>query len=210
MGRCWVILLMSGLLPVVCKYDSFLLACLQPWPYGCGIPVRHDIAPMLDMTRTAQVVLGSDRKKEIELQRTSHVNSHSYVISYFIFLFCFLPNLFFFYLLKLLLADSAARLMYSRVYGSRVGSHQSAPSPSLCYSLTHAHRSIGYRNRNPQLLADSAARLMYLRVYGSRVSSHQLAPSPSLCYFLTHSHNTLPTPSSSRSHALRCFGFLSV
>ena len=69
-----------------------------------------------------------------------------------------------------------------------------APSPSLCYSLTHAHRSIGYRNRNPQPLADSSARLMYLRVYDSRVSSHQPAPSPSLCYLLTHAHSTLPTP----------------
>ena len=63
MGRCWVILLMIGLLPVVCKYDSFLLACLQPWPYMCGAPVSHDIAPMLDMTSTAQVVLGSNREK---------------------------------------------------------------------------------------------------------------------------------------------------
>ncbi len=89
---------------------------------------------------------------------------------------------------------SSARLMYLRVYDSRDSSRQPAPSPSLCYSLTQAHRSIGYRNRNPQLLVDSAARLMYLRVYGSRVSSHQLAPSPSLCYLLTHAHSTLPTP----------------
>ena len=71
---------------------------------------------------------------------------------------------------------------------------QPAPSPSLCYSLTHAHRSIGYRNRNPQPLADSAARLMNLRVYDSRDSSHQSAPSPSLCYSFTHGHSTLPTP----------------
>ena len=60
--------------------------------------------------------------------------------------------------------------------------------------LTHAHRSIGYRNRNPQPLADSSARLMYLRVYDSRVSSHQPPPSPSLFYLLTHAHRTLPTP----------------
>jgi hypothetical protein len=52
--------------------------------------------------------------------------------------------------------------------------------------LTHAHRSIGYRNRNPQLLAESAARLMYLRAYDSRDSSRQSVPSPSLCYLLTH------------------------
>jgi len=92
------------------------------------------------------------------------------------------------------LAESAARLMYLRVYDSRDSSRQPAPSPSLCYSLTHAHRSIGYRNRNPQPLADSSARLMYLRVYDSRDSSRQPAPSPSLCSSLTHAHSTLPTP----------------
>jgi len=92
------------------------------------------------------------------------------------------------------LAESAARLMYLRVYDSRDSSSQPAPSPSLCYSLTHAHRSIGYRKQYPQPLAESAARLMYLRVYDSRVSSHQPAPSPSLCYLLTRAHSTLPTP----------------
>ncbi len=92
------------------------------------------------------------------------------------------------------LADSAARLMYVRVYDSRDSSPLSAPSPSLCYSLTHAHRSIGYRNRNPQSLADSVVRLMHLRVYDTRDSSHQPAPSPSLYYSLTHAHSTLPTP----------------
>jgi hypothetical protein len=92
------------------------------------------------------------------------------------------------------LADSAARLMYLRVYYGRGISRQTAPSPSLCYPLTHAHRSIGYRNRNPQPLDDSAARLMNLRVYDNRENSHQSAPSPSLCYSLTHAHNTLPTP----------------
>ncbi len=55
------------------------------------------------------------------------------------------------------------------------------------------HRSIGYRNRNPQPLTESVSRLMYLRVYGSRDSSHQTSPSPSLWYLITHSHNTLPT-----------------
>jgi hypothetical protein len=84
--------------------------------------------------------------------------------------------------------------MYLRVYDSRVSSHQPAPSPSLCYLLTHAHRYIGYLNHNPQPLTDSPVRLMYLRVYDSRVSSHQPAPSPSLCYSLTHEHSTLPTP----------------
>ncbi len=93
------------------------------------------------------------------------------------------------------MADSAARLMYLRVYDSRDSSHQPAPSPSLCYSLTHTHcdrdRSIGYRNLNPQPLTDSAVRLMYLRVYDRRVSSRQLAPSPSLYYSLTHAHRSI-------------------
>jgi hypothetical protein len=81
--------------------------------------------------------------------------------------------------------------MYLRVYDSRDSSRQTAPSPSLCYSLTHGHRSIGYRNRNPQHLADSSTRLMYLRVYDSRVNSRQTAPSPSLCYSLTHAHRSI-------------------
>ncbi len=68
-----------------------------------------------------------------------------------------------------------------------------APVLSPCSSITHAHSSIGYRNRNPQLLAESAARLMYLLVYDSRVSSHHPPPSPSLCYLFTHAHRTLPT-----------------
>jgi hypothetical protein len=60
------------------------------------------------------------------------------------------------------LAESAARLMYLRVYDSRDNSRKLAPSLSLCYSLTHAHRSIGYRNHT-QPLAEDTARLMYLR-----------------------------------------------
>ncbi len=84
--------------------------------------------------------------------------------------------------------------MHLRVYDRRDTFRQSAPSPSLDYSLTYAHRSIGYRNRNPQSLAESAVRLMHLRVYDSRDSSHQSAPSPSLYYSLTHAHITLPTP----------------
>jgi hypothetical protein len=71
--------------------------------------------------------------------------------------------------------------------------HTPSYPPSLFYSLTHAHRSIGYRNPNPQPMSDSSARLMYLRVYDSRVSSHQSTPSPSLCYLITHAHSTLPT-----------------
>ena len=56
---------------------------------------------------------------------------------------------------------------------------------------TNAHRSIGYRNRNPQPLAESAARLMHLRVYDSRDSSRQSAPSPSVCSSLTHAHRSI-------------------
>ena len=92
------------------------------------------------------------------------------------------------------LTDSSARLMYLRVYDSRDISRQPVPSPSLSYSFTQGHRSIGYRHHPPQPLSDSSTRLMYLRVYDSRVSSHQTAPSPSLCYSLTHGHSTFPTP----------------
>ena len=92
------------------------------------------------------------------------------------------------------LADSSARLMYLRVYESRDRSGQTVPSPSVYYSLTHPHRSIGHRNRNPQTLPESVAKLMYLRVYDNRDISHQAAPSPSLCSSLTHAHSTLPTP----------------
>ena len=84
-------------------------------------------------------------------------------------------------------ADSARPLHYNKS-DRRVAR---APALSPCSSLTHAHRSIGYRNRNPQPLADSAARLMYLRVYDSRDSSRQPAPSPSLCYSLTHAHRSI-------------------
>ena len=84
-------------------------------------------------------------------------------------------------------ADSARPLHYSK-YVCRVAR---APALFPCSSLTHAHRFIGYRNRNPQLLADSPARLMYLRVYDSRDSSRQPAPSPSLCYSLTHAHRSI-------------------
>jgi hypothetical protein len=83
--------------------------------------------------------------------------------------------------------------MYLRVYDSRDRSRQPAPSPSLWYSLTHVHSSIGYSNHNPQLLSESAAGLMHVRVYDNRDISHQSAPSPSLCYSFTHAHNTLPT-----------------
>jgi hypothetical protein len=79
-----------------------------------------------------------------------------------------------FFSFKLPAATAATTILHS--------SRQPAPSPSLCYSLTHAHRSIGYHNRNPQPLAESAARLT--------------EPSP--------------LPRSSRSHALRYFGFLRV
>jgi hypothetical protein len=89
------------------------------------------------------------------------------------------------------LADSAARLMYLRVYDNRDSSHQPAPSPSLSYSITHAHRSIGHRNRNPQPLTDSTERLMSLRVYDSRDSSRHPAPSPSLSYSITHAHRSI-------------------
>jgi hypothetical protein len=90
--------------------------------------------------------------------------------------------------------------MYLPVYLSRDSSHLSevVPSPVLCYSLTHAHRSIGYHNHNPQSLSESVVhteRLMYLRVYDSRDSSCKPVPSLSVCDSLTHAHSTLPTTS---------------
>ncbi len=90
--------------------------------------------------------------------------------------------------------ESVTRLMYLRVYDNRDTSRQTPPSPSLHYSFTLPHGSIGYRNRNPQFLTESSTRLMYLRVYDNRDRSHQSAPSPSLWYLLTHAHITLPTP----------------
>ncbi len=89
------------------------------------------------------------------------------------------------------MTDSVVRQMYLRVYGIRDRSSQSVPSPSLYYSLTHAHRSIGYHNHNPHLLTDSVTRLMYLRVHCSRDSSNQFSPSPSLCSSLTYTHRSI-------------------
>ena len=54
---------------------------------------------------------------------------------------------------------------------NRDNSIQSPPSPYICYSFTHTHRSIGYRNHNPQSLGESTVRLMYLLVYDIRASS---------------------------------------
>jgi hypothetical protein len=44
-----------------------------------------------------------------------------------------------------------------------------APTFSPRSSLTHAHRSIGYRNHNPQPLVEFVTRLMYLRVLDQTV-----------------------------------------
>ena len=63
------------------------------------------------------------------------------------------------------------RLMYLHVYDNRDSSCHSVPSLSICYSSTHTHRSIGYRNRNPQSLVESDVRLLYLRVYDNRDTS---------------------------------------
>jgi hypothetical protein len=87
--------------------------------------------------------------------------------------------------ISIFFSHKQTKQMYLRVYviykDSRDTSRQPAPSPFLCYSLTHAHRSVGYRNRNPQPLTESDSRLMYLRVYDSRDTSRQ-----SVC--------TLPVP----------------
>ncbi len=93
--------------------------------------------------------------------------------------------------------------MYSRVYDSvsvvydsRDSSWKPVSSPSVWYSLTHPHRSIGYRNRNPQPLTESVVRLIYLRVYDNRDTSSKPGPSLSVCSSLKHAHITLPTTSS--------------
>jgi hypothetical protein len=79
------------------------------------------------------------------------------------------------------------------VFDSWDTSRQVSPSPFLWYSLTHAYRSIGYRNHNPKPLVESTVRLMYLRVYYSRDSSNsrQPSPSPSLVYSFTHTHRSI-------------------
>ena len=70
-------------------------------------------------------------------------------------------------------------------------SHKPTPSPSLSYSRTHAHRSIGYRNIS-QILTESVTRLIHLRVYDNRGSSSKSAPSQSsLCYSRTHAHRSI-------------------
>ena len=107
--------------------------------------------------------------------------------------------------------------MYLRVYDSRDSSRKTAPSPSLCYSLTHAHRSIGYPNI-PQSLTDSVTRLIYLRVYDNRDNSSKSTPSQSsLCYSLTHTHRSIGyrniSPSSlcySVSHTHRSIGYHNI
>ena len=77
-----------------------------------------------------------------------------------------------------------------RVYDSRDNSWKTTPSPPLSYSLTHAHRSIGYHNI-PQSLVESVVRLMELRVYDRRDSSCNTTPSPSLWYSITHAHRSI-------------------
>ncbi len=71
--------------------------------------------------------------------------------------------------------------------------------------LTHAHRFIGYRNRNPQRRETTAFTCIWQPRYLSPVCT---LPVPIL---LAHTHTApSPRPRSSRSHALRYFGFLSV
>jgi hypothetical protein len=83
---------------------------------------------------------------------------------------------------------SVGRVPCAPACASNDSRSKGSDTPSLCYSLTHAYRSIGYRNI-PQSLADSTARLIYLRVYDSRASSCKSVPSPlSLCYSLTLAH----------------------
>jgi hypothetical protein len=93
-------------------------------------------------------------------------------------------------------ADSARPLHYSKS-DSRLAR---APALSPCYSLTHAHRSIGYRNRNPQLLGESTVRLMYLRVYDIRDSSRQPTPYVYMTAEIVLASLHLPRPYATRTH----------
>ena len=88
------------------------------------------------------------------------------------------------------LGESTERLMYLRVYDNRDNSRKITPFPSLWYSLTHSHMSIGYRHQT-QSLSESVSRLMYLRVYDSRDNSRKTVPSLSLWYSLTHTHRSI-------------------
>jgi hypothetical protein len=88
------------------------------------------------------------------------------------------------------LAKPDTRLVHLRVYASRDNSRKSVPSPSLHYSLTHTHRSIGYLNQT-QSLVELVVRLMYLRVYVIRDTSRKSTPYPSLCYSVTHPQRSI-------------------
>jgi hypothetical protein len=115
---------------------------------------------------------------------------------------CYMPAAFLAQLTWGFLRISVGRVPCAPACASNASRSKGNDTPSLCYSLTHAHRSIGYRNI-PQPLADSAARLMYLRVYDSRASFSKPAPSPSSLYYsLTLAHSihppTPPTPTATR------------
>ncbi len=79
---------------------------------------------------------------------TRRINSSTFVFKSFItpiliYKFCLYRSLSWFIIKhshRLYL--TRARLMYLRVYDSRVSSHQPAPSPSLCYLVTHEHRTL--------------------------------------------------------------------
>ena len=68
-------------------------------------------------------------------------------------------------------------------------SRKSTPSPSLYYSLTHAHRSAGYRNQT-QPLTESTTRLIYLRVYDIWDIYRNPHPPHPYPYSLTHTHRS--------------------
>jgi hypothetical protein len=110
----------------------------------------------------------------------------------------YMPDSFLAQLTWFFLRKSVGRVPCAPACVSNDSRSKGSDTPSLCYSLTHAHRSMGYRNI-PQPLADSAAILVYLRACDSRASSSKPAPSPSsLCYSLTLAHSihtpNPPTP----------------
>ena len=102
--------------------------------------------------------------------------------------------------------------------------------PSLWYSRTHEHRSIGYRNIIPHPLTESTVRLMYVCVYDSqsltesptrlmcqrvsdnRDNTYKSSPSPFTWSSLTHTHLHPLHVHVPHDHlnTLMSFGFLSV
>jgi hypothetical protein len=97
-----------------------------------SLPFRY-LPPSTALVHAAESKTALKERQHVHRNRASDTDLHS-ISSYLIPLTCSLnPQL---------LTESVARLMYLRVYDSRVSSHQPAPTLSLCYLLTHAHSTL--------------------------------------------------------------------